>query len=389
MSKRKYNKKKRKLIKNNFHQTELKPLGDSVVTVPPKNYVKEFQERQLSIKNDRTGYAQLPYIPQRFFDDSGEYEDSVKAFVTPQRTIVIPNEKATLIEIKKEGTAAGAELEEKMLNFFLSIGVPPDDIFPGKKVKHPGGDKEFSDGVILFGNTAFLFQMKHRNVPSNANYQVPDSYDDIKDRISKAKKQYYTSISMAQGFFKGFIALESIKGTEKIIEMDKYNWVPIILINRNYLGNFDRKMEFSSAMSSSKTMGLTKVNHVILSTQGLVSMSRMFLSYIELLSFIKLLSLESRLYELGKEPSLVYNKYGKYGAIDLDESAIIQVLVENVNTKFVNNEITKQEATEVLNSFYSLNGEELKEFFDYFKHLLLSEELPEYTIRKSNFKRIK
>lgn len=303
----------------------------------------------------------------RKYAKDGQYTGRMGILRTPSgKMFGFPSLQASSIEIEDLGAESGRILETAFLKFMSEIGVPKRDILkPAKLVPSIGNrEEEFSDGVILFGDTAFLLQMKHRNSTESDTYASSDKYQTIRRNVEKAKIQYYSSLVLAgNAINNNLVKMESLSGDLRIIDIEKYNWVSIVLTNRNYFGETDKPLVMNSKMNSPQDGGLDHVNHVVLTLQGVVNLFNLFSSYYALLSYWKMLSKRPREYELCAEIPLAYNIYGKFYGLEDNSLRFVRLITKAVNQFFNDGILTKNESAHILEPLYSLNDENLEELF--------------------------
>lgn len=340
-----------------------KAAVDAISSITPQynSRVKRIPDQQLSFS--------LPDIhknlTRKYFKD-GEFYDSLRILCSPSgKMFAVPAQWASTIEIEDLGAESGKILEETFLRLMSEIGVPRRDILQPAGIIPSAGNKaeEFSDGVILFGDTAFLLQMKQRNSTEPHTYASPDKYQTIRRNVEKAKIQYYRSLALARDSNNNMVTMESISGETRTIDIEKYNWVSIIITNRNYFGETDKPLIMDSEMNSPQDFELEHVNHVILTLQGVVNLFNLFSSYYGVLSYWKMLSTRKHKYELCAETSLAFDIYGKNYGLEDNALRFVGLITKAVNQFFNEGTISKSESASILAPLYSNNNQDLEELF--------------------------
>lgn len=301
------------------------------------------------------------------FAKDGWFQNSTTGFVTPSgKFFLSPSRQGFSIEIEDNGDeTSGPLLEAAFLQFMSDIGVPDRDILlPTKIIPSPGNrGEEFSDGVILFGNVAFLLQMKARNSTDENTYVSDDKYKRIKRNIEQGKIQFYRSLALARDSSNNLIEMESLSGEIRRIEIENYNWVSIVITHRNYFSNTDKPLLMNSKMNSPYDYGIPHVNHLVLTFQGIVNLYNLFPDYHTLLSYFTMLSSSPQNYMLCDEINHVFEVYGKFYGLEDNVLNFISGLVNIVNICYEMKTISKTEASELLSPIYSNDQFSLEELF--------------------------
>ena len=303
-------------------------------------------------------------LPSEKYFKNGVYEDHIVNIVTPSgKRFACVGTRGSFMEIPP-GEKAGYFFERILPKFWASLGISKKDIlFPAHILGPTNQAEEFSDGVILFGDTAFLIQAKVRTPNYIDTYQMPDKKKRIIAKITEAKTQFYSSLKLAKDYSSNKVEMSSLSGEKRVIEIDKYNWVSLNVITRNYFGETDSKLVVTSEMTSTLDAGFSHVNHVVMSLQGIYNLSKVFTNSYELLSFFKMLSYSKHEYEIGKELELVNEVYGKYYGLEDNSLALIGLLNKITNDLFNDGKINKIEAKLILAPIYSKDKTELEELF--------------------------
>lgn len=170
------------------------------------------------------------------------------------------------------GKTNGSDTEQKVMAILEESNIPPNLILEPKIVKIPAvGDIEISDGIILYGDTAFLMQIKSRNK------EIDDVAGDfttekkkIERLISKAYSQTLDSLDYIEK--QGEVTFDN-KNNERVnISYKDYNWISLILINHAELNEINsiEPLEYDNDINR------RKVPRVIMSLQDLEDMSNVF-----------------------------------------------------------------------------------------------------------------
>lgn len=325
----------------------------------PGSRVKRLPDDSLAF----TPFGLSKTIDRKYFKN-GKLTNSVGLITTPSgKMFAFPSQLASSIEIEDLGAASGKILETRFLEFMSEIGVPRRDIFNSKGIPPSAGNREeeFSDGVILFGDTAFLLQMKNRNSKDSETYISTDEYKHVRRVIQEGKIQYYRSLDLAKKSGNK-VEMDSISGETREIDIEKYNWVSIVIINRNYFAT-DKPVTMTSDMNSPKYPEIARVNHVIVTLQGIVNLFNLFGDHYGLLSYFKMLSMEPRQYRLCEEPSLAYDVYGTCYGLEDNSLRFIRLMTKAVNHFFNENIISKDQSSAILEPIYSHSKQALEELF--------------------------
>jgi hypothetical protein len=130
-------------------------------------------------------------------------------------------------------TNGGAEGEEKTWQLFLDMGVPPEFVYKPAYIRVDGvGDYEISDGVIIYGDTAFLLQIKTRTT-SVEGRDVDWLRDKLRDSRCKAYSQAISSLDLLKE--KGGAWFENFNGERHFLRAEDYNWTALIVLAYNEL----------------------------------------------------------------------------------------------------------------------------------------------------------
>lgn len=123
--------------------------------------------------------------------------------------------------------------EQETWNLFLELGVPPELVFKPGFVNVAGiGEYEVSDGLIIYGDTAFLLQVKTRTA-SNENRDIEWMRDKIRDSRYRAYGQALKSLELIRE--NGGVWFENFKGEKRFIKEEDYNWTALIVLAYNEL----------------------------------------------------------------------------------------------------------------------------------------------------------
>jgi hypothetical protein len=127
-------------------------------------------------------------------------------------------------------TTNGHLAEQEVLDFFAEVGVSKKNIFNPRLYTFEGESEiEVSDGIILYGDTAFLLQTKSRNVEKLSDFaKEKNKMSSLKNQASKQVQKSVTAIDRAGG-----ITFTNLDGEEKLIKVKDYNWVGLILLSYN------------------------------------------------------------------------------------------------------------------------------------------------------------
>jgi hypothetical protein len=162
-----------------------------------------------------TDYPEPPYAV--FHGDSSVY---VSKF---------PNRKSKFTPIG-ENSNNGSLAEKEVIDLFLNAGLSPDSIFSNLIYKDDNNlEKEFADSVILFHDTAFLIQVKSRNLEST---NVEQEIKAVTTRNSRAYNQSKIQLDYLKNHPEG-ISFTNEAGNKKTIKYNEYNWVALIVLNWN------------------------------------------------------------------------------------------------------------------------------------------------------------
>lgn len=128
---------------------------------------------------------------------------------------------------------AGHTGEQETWNLFLDLGVPPELVFKPGFVSIAGiGEYEVSDGLIIYGDTAFLLQVKTRTA-SNEGRDIEWMRDKIRDSRYRAYNQAIKSLEIIEEH--GGVWFENFKGEKRFIKKEDYNWTALIVLAYNEL----------------------------------------------------------------------------------------------------------------------------------------------------------
>jgi hypothetical protein len=281
-------------------------------------------------------------LPSKSFYKEGEYPDYLHYAKSPTGKIVhTVNSRGTLFEIKEIGDAIGKIFEAQVLNFFLGMGINPNDILLPVETSKGLKQGEFSDGVIIFGNTAFLLQAKARSAVAGQSYQEPESFDHLEDKISKAKKQYYSSLEIFRDYG-NIMEFNTLSGNKRVITKEDYDWKALIIIGRNYLSS-EKKLVYGSRSKSQKIPEEEKVNHIILSLQGMINISYILPFPNQFFAFLKRLSNRQLDYELGHDVLLINKYYSNNYAIDNNSLNFLNLIYAHTAFFFKEKLLTKEQ----------------------------------------------
>lgn len=172
---------------------------------------------------------------QAFLDAFQEPREEPTTWVLPNMVI---SEKENSFMIRREhgikkretplGRSNGESAEEEVRQILVEAGLPKSAIFKSALYTTEGGEREVGDGLLLYGETAFMIQIKSRNV------EAGELGEETKWG-QKKKTQAYAQAKLSLNWLEeeGGLRFEAIDGSHKEIRRDQYNWVALVVLNYN------------------------------------------------------------------------------------------------------------------------------------------------------------
>lgn len=169
-----------------------------------------------------------------------------------------------------KGGIHGSEAERKVMSILETSRIPNELILKPAFVRTENGESEISDGIILYGNTAFLLQIKSRNKPSSEMQYFEKEIDKVEDLVSTAYKQAKVSLKYLKEHQD--VLFEDMNNNPVKINYSDYNWISLILINH---ASFE-ELNFVKSLIIDNDVKIRGVPRVVLSFQDLENISASF-----------------------------------------------------------------------------------------------------------------
>lgn len=147
---------------------------------------------------------------------------------------------------------AGEYGEQKMLDLFSTI-VGKENVFygPKLKIKQSNGvlksEVELCDGIVRYGDTLFLIQLKTRNKSASSSISDMENYPKwLIAKTKRASKQRKDTIKWLNEWHENFLPCNNLTGEEIKLNWKKYNLVSILLFavdDANDITQLDSKIK--------------------------------------------------------------------------------------------------------------------------------------------------
>jgi hypothetical protein len=124
----------------------------------------------------------------------------------------------------------GKEVEDEIHQLFSQNGEYKELVFKGLLYTPPKGSQiEISDGIVTYGDTAFIIQSKSRQ--DQAVLSAKEELSKFEKRKAKAWDQVEESLLHMQKA--GGLEFTNLAGDSSFLKIEDYNWVGLIIINYN------------------------------------------------------------------------------------------------------------------------------------------------------------
>lgn len=241
------------------------------------------------------------------------------------------------------GKSHGTDAEKEVISILQDSRIPPGLVLKPKLVKIPSiGENEISDGIILYGDTAFLLQIKSRNKEPEAGAEdFTAEVKKIESLISKAYKQTLDSLTYLEQ--QGEVIFENYEDESVTVRYSDYNWVALILINHAGLDEINSTKIVQSDNDTIKR----KIPRVIMSFQDLEDMSNVFERVpFYILNYLRRLQYQPK-HELGND----MRRFGNFvleGIHDYSRFNFVIEFEKIILTLHGSNQISKEIAKDLL-----------------------------------------
>lgn len=176
-----------------------------------------------------------------------------------------------VIPYEDDGRKHGTKAEQEVMSILARANIPNDLVLKPLHVKVPGGENEISDGIILYGDTAFLMQIKSRNIdPDKENLDGRAETRKVRELVSDAYKQVKNNIEYLKRT--GTVVFKNQNNSPVSVRYEDYNWVGLVLINHAKFNDINSYKPLDLDNNSENR----EVPRVILSFQDLEDMSISF-----------------------------------------------------------------------------------------------------------------
>lgn len=268
--------------------------------------------------------------------------------------------KRTMVDIPY-GKSNGTMAELKVMEILKRSNIPPTLLLKPKLVKIPlRGEIEISDGIILYGDTAFLMQIKSRNKKlEEVSNNFKSEKRKIESLISHAYKQTNDSIKYIKD--ENFVVFENQLNNPVEISYHDYNWVSLIIVNHLNLDELNEIGNIESDNSSDRV-----IPRVIISMQDLEDMSNLFeRTAVYILNYLRRLQYQPN-HELGND----MRRFANFPLMDIHDYNHVNFFIEyekSINSLYEDKKISKEISKSLLSGLDILNISDMEKFQKSFK----------------------